>query len=146
MTAADRGEEPLFLQALPQLHRLILGSDSLKHLGFTKTQLIVLISVGRRKQLHMGQIAEYISSSKEQATRAVAPLVDRGLLERHSDPDNRTHVCVTLTAAGRALMDQCREDFTAELEERLDKSLSPEEREALARAVTTLIRLLDKVV
>ena len=52
----------------------------------------------------MKEAASYISSSKEQATRAVAPLVDKGLMERYTDSANRNYVHIQLTETGRMLV------------------------------------------
>ena len=68
---------PVF-STLSLLHRLVLTSQARKDSGFTRTQLIIVYALAARGELNMSQIADFIGASKEQATRAVAPLVDAG--------------------------------------------------------------------
>ena len=94
----------------------------------------------------MAQVAAYLSSSKEQATRSVAQLVDDGYVAREQGADNRTMVYIQLTDKGRELLDRWRVEFRSRLAARLDARLTPGEQEELARSLYSLLCLLDKVV
>lgn len=143
-TVQDSDEVPL-LAALPVIQRLIMSSFNMKTFNYTKTQLTIFSVLSQHESLTMTQIAEYISSSNEQATRAVAPLVDAGYVERFIEPDNRTKVHVRLTPAGEAYIAERTKEYYACLKKRLENSLSPQDRKELAQAVNTIINIMDRV-
>ena len=133
------------LMALPLLYKQVMSSADLKQYGLTKTHIIILSSLGLRGTLRMSQIAEYISSSKEQATRAVAVLVDEGYVERLHDTENRTRIYVRLTEAGGAFLDRWREEMVKRLYHSLNDNVTPEEQEELQAAARSMIRILSKL-
>ena len=93
----------------------------------------------------MSQLAAYLSFSKEQATRAAAPLVEAGLVERFAQLENRTRVFLRLTADGKNLADELRAQFSSQLKARVSASLSEPEQLELREAAETLVRLLSKI-
>ncbi len=140
----DAEEEPL-IAALPLLYRLVLASANPKRLGLTKTQLIIMLSLAHFGTLRMSQIADFISSSKEQATRAVAPLAEEGYVCRSNDPENRTYIEIRLTQAGRAFMDQWHCSLLDQLNSRLDRDITDGERDELRQASMSIVRILSKL-
>lgn len=130
---------------LPQLWRLVLTPKSHRDYGYTKMQLVILNALAARGTLNMSQIAEFIGASKEQATRAVAPMVDAGLAERIVPEENRTQVKVRLTDAGCEFMRGYFRSVQTRIHERLDASLTPEERAELRSSLETAAELLMKV-
>ena len=138
-------EDILLLLSLPQVHWMTISNADLRQFSFTKTQLIIMTALYRRKTLNMTQVANFIASSKEQATRAVAQLVDKGYLTRSTDPANRTYVCVSLTEQGRQVMELCCGVFMKNLGQRLSERLTAEERESFHASLDSLLTLLDKI-
>lgn len=144
MAAYPEDELPL-LRLLPLSHRIISLTDFKKEFGLTKSQIILLIALHYRGSITMGQAAEYILSTKEQATRTVAGIVDQGLAERFILPENRTHVYLRLTEKGQTEMDAIRRESQRKMKERIDRSLNEEEKMQLRDAMNTFITLLNKV-
>lgn len=138
-------QELSLLATLPLIHRLVLSTGERSEVIHTKTQLIIFIILSLRGSLTMTEIAGYISSSREQATRAVAPLADAGYVERYTDPKNRTRIHIRLTDMGKAYWEERREGMRAVMERRLKDSLSEEECTELEQAAATMIRLLRKI-
>jgi len=138
-------EELPILRMLPLTQRLFSLADLKKHYGLTKSQIVIMIALLYRESVTMSMIAEYMSSSKEQATRVVAGLVDNGLVERFEHSENRTRVYVRLTEAGKSYMKKCRTELYAQLHEKVDVVLSAEEKEQLHLALNTAVALLSKV-
>ncbi len=134
------------LRSLPLMHRLLRLIFTGERERFTKTQFYILITLFVRPSLSMTQICEHIGASKEQATRAVAPLADDGLVQRKVSPQNRTKVYVSLTPEGRALVQELITRCGDKLNERMDERLTPDEREALRMHLTESAALLEKVV
>ncbi len=145
MNCESGSEEIPLLSILPQLQRLTNSCFKLQESNFTKTQQTIFTVLSRRESLTMSQIAEFISSSNEQATRAVAPMADAGYVERFIEPDNRKRVHIRLTPTGRSYLEERNRAYYANLRKRLDESLSPEDRQELRLAVNTIIRILDQV-
>ncbi|MBQ3261599.1 MAG: MarR family transcriptional regulator [Oscillospiraceae bacterium] len=145
---AIESEEPRLnmLRALPLMHRLLRLILAGERDRFTKTQFYILITLHRRSPLTMTQIGELIGASKEQATRAVAPLADEGLVQREVSPQNRTKVYVSLTAEGRALVQELTARCGEKLDERMNEHLTAEEREALQMHLAEIASLLEKAV
>lgn len=146
MEKQDFGVEALpLLAALPMIHRLVMSSGERSKAIHTKSQLIIFIILSLWESLTMTEIAGYISSSREQATRAVAPLADAGYVERYTDPRNRTRIHIRLTAVGRSYWAECREKMRDMIDQRLKASLSAAECQELEQAAATMIRLLRKL-
>jgi len=138
-------ELPL-LSVLPQIHSLVMSCADLRSYGFTKSQLIIFAALAHSGRLRMTQVAVILSSSKEQATRTVAQLVDDGYVAREQGMDNRRMVYVRLTDKGQELLDRWCVEFRRRLAARLDARLAPGEQEELAQSLHSLLALLDKVV
>lgn len=138
-------EEIRLLMLLPLINRTILSASGIRELGYTKTQLTILAALALRDSLTMSQIAGFISSSKEQATRAVAPLVDHRLAERFTDPENRTHIHIRLTDKGSEFMQLCFSGFKRNLRSQLENKVTPEEQQELFACVDSLLRILGRL-
>lgn len=139
------GEEIPLLHLLPIMQRLVQLTDAHKKYGLTKSQVVVLLVLHYQESATMSEVAQYMSSSKEQATRAVAVLCDHGLVERFVLPVNRTHVYIRFTEAGYKFMKQFGEQLRAEMAKRLETSLTAEEIQTLRRSVQTSVDILSKV-
>ena len=132
------------LEVFPICQKLVMNSVNLKEPRLTKTQLYILLSLIGKPRLTMSQLAAYIASSKEQATRAVAPLVEHGYVERVHDPENRTLVYIQLTDAGRHFLQTEKEQIRRSLTNRIS-SLSEDDREEFQKSVSTTLRILKKL-
>ena len=141
-------EEPRLsmLRALPLMHRLLRLIFVGERERFTKTQFYILITLYHQSPLTMTQIGEHIGASKEQATRAVAPLADEGLVRREVSSKNRTRVYVSLTETGCALVQDLIARCSEKLEARMNERLTAEEREALRMHLSESAALLEKAV
>ena len=143
MDIVESEEVPL-IQVLPLVYRLVMGNTDPHRHGFTKSQFLVLAVLYRRGSLHMTQIAEYLSSAKEQASRVVSPLAEAGLVERSIDPENRTRVCVSLTEKGRESIDR----YIAEMKRRINDKLGcleESDRTELFTAAASMVTILSKL-
>ena len=134
------------LRALPLMHRLLRLIFTGERERFTKTQFYILITLFHRAPLTMTQIGELIGASKEQATRAVAPLADEGLVQREVSPRNRTRVYVSLTEDGRVLVPELLGRCGKRLDACLSERLTAQERESLRTHLEESAALLEKAV
>ena len=145
MQRDSSGDNTQLLALLPLISKTVISASSLRESGYTKSQFLIISALSLNDNLTMGQVAGYISSSKEQATRAVAPLVEHGLVERFVDPENRTHIHIRLTAKGNEFMEACRARFKKNLHAQLDDTVTPDEKAELFSAIDSLLRILGKL-
>ena len=138
-------EEVPLLYLLPILQRIVRLTDAHKEYGLTRSQVIVLVALCTRESVTMSEVAQYMSSSKEQATRAIAPLCDQGLVERFEIPENRTLVCIRFSEKGKNFMKMFEARLRTEITAKLHASLSDAEINALRTSICTAVELLSKV-
>ena len=143
---AAASEELSLLRTYLQLQKVVLSGIDKKQFRHTKTQFIILTVLALRGPLYMSQIAQYISSSNEQATRAVAPLADEGLVERTIHPDNRKHVYVSLSEQGREYVDETLSEVHSSAQKAILNALDPEEAEKMKDAMNVILEALSKIV
>lgn len=108
----------------------------------TGTQRLVLLTSAVSGAMTMTQLSEAIVCSKEQATRAVAPLVQQGYLQRHYDPKNRTRVFIQLTDQGAVRLQKQLESCAMPLRERF-AALDHESRQQLLSAFAAVYDFLS---
>lgn len=145
MYVSEEGRDFSLLRILPMLLKVILSCWDRAKYPYTKSQLILLIALLWKDSVTMKEAASYLSSSKEQATRAVAPLVESDLVERYTDPANRSYVHIRLTETGRALVLEILGNLYDNINELFDQSITYEEKLELRDALKACIRILDKV-
>lgn len=97
--------------------------DLYRKLGLTVGGWRTLSLIGRYEPIHPSSIAERTSVDADKVTRAVDRLVNRGLVARKVDKEDRRRVVLTLTARGRrvhAELDHVRRVVEAEFLSVLD--------------------------
>jgi len=72
----------------------------------TSPQLRVLVLIARRGPRTLGDVAAELGVHASNATRLSDKLVQAGLVERREDPEDRRYVRLTLTRAGRRLVER----------------------------------------
>lgn len=106
------------------------------------TLLATLGTISRHGPLTPSELAERERIQRPTATRLLARLEDPGYIARTPDPQDGRSSLVSVTAAGRALLDELRHRKDAFLARRL-RTLSAEERATLRRAADILERMLE---
>lgn len=92
----------------------------------------------------MSKLSKFIASSKEQTTRAVAPLVKEGLVERYVDEENRRYVYIRLSDQGIRMIQEAKQSFIRHLKLSFDR-LSEDDLDELKQAAETTLRILKKL-
>jgi DNA-binding MarR family transcriptional regulator len=106
-------------------------------LSLTQIKLLHLLDAGADK-LTLKQGAELVGVSLPAASRLVDDLVQRGLLARHEDAEDRRMKRISLTDAGRSVVHQLHAARLSGLKQFVE-SLTDDEQRALADAVTKLL-------
>jgi DNA-binding MarR family transcriptional regulator len=108
--------------------------------ALSDTQLAALATLERHGAMSPGDLAEHEKVQPPSMTRVIAALVDWELVTRAAHPTDRRQVVLTVTPAGRSLVQKVRRRKEAWLARRLAE-LSPEERATLRAAAPILEKL-----
>jgi len=96
------------------------------------------LSLAGEACVRMGEVADALLFSSGAATKVLDRLVDRGLVERGADPDDRRTVLVGLTDDGRALFARAQRTHGDSIQEKVGPFASADER----RHVETFLKRL----
>ncbi len=108
-----------------------------KEHGLSTTQLNTLMRLYYHNACPVSEIGDHLGITNAATSQMVQRLVEQGLLERTEDPADRRVKQLTLTAKGRALIDQAIEARRRWLEE-LTTALPPEQQATIVTALTNL--------
>ena len=111
-------------------------------MGFSPSQGAALATIERHGPLTPSELAERERVQRPTVTRMLARLEEDGVVQRAADPADGRSFLVSLTPAGRALLNDVRTRKDAYLAQRL-QALTDEERAALDRAADVLEQLLE---
>ena len=132
------------MEIFPVVQKLLFNTIDLHSVSFTRTQMLILFALYSREHLNMSQTAAYIASSKEQTTRAVAPLVKEGYVTRFYMGDNRRKVYIRLTEQGQSFIEEEQRLVKERLSSKFNM-LSLEDQETFHHAVDDILKILRKL-
>jgi DNA-binding MarR family transcriptional regulator len=127
-----------------KLSRRLRPTPTARAAGLTPTRISVLLTVVREGQIRLSDLAEAEGINPTQLSRAVAHLVETGLVARSADEGDRRAAWLRPTAAGRKLTDRIRRERTDALNAALT-GLAPDERERIVTALTALEHLAEQL-
>ena len=148
LTMSDEKKEELvlsLLELLPNYFQYFNNFTDIKEKQLTKTQLRILLILSAQKSLSMSQLSERLCISREQATRAVAPLAHRNLVFRSTHDTNRRQLDVGLTNSGIALLAELKAEYIRHMEVSLSR-LSEEEKTLFTESLHNIIAIMAKMV
>ncbi|MBR6337992.1 MAG: MarR family transcriptional regulator [Ruminococcus sp.] len=145
MTENERKEyiNSLF-RIYPVCRKLVFDTFDKKKYGITRTQQVIMLTLGVNGSLTMSGLASKINTSNEQATRAVAQLVEKGFIERMHDSANRRIIRIKLTDEAKAFVEQIKREMHEDFLERFSV-FTDEELEELAKATNIIADKLTKM-
>ncbi|HLY49239.1 MAG TPA: MarR family transcriptional regulator [Solirubrobacteraceae bacterium] len=138
----DLDTAPRLRTVIGRLSRRLRATRAAREAGLTPTAIAVLLSVVRSGPTRLSELAEAEGINPTMLSRVVAGMVDDGLLERVSDPDDRRAAWVATTAAGRKLAQRMRGERTSAVNRALE-ALSEEQRQRLEEALPALESLAE---
>ena len=126
----------------PLSRKLVFDTFDKKKYDITRTQQIIMLSLCIEGTLTMSQLASKINTSNEQATRAVAQLVDKVI--RMQNPDNRRVINIRLTDEAMRFMEKMKNEI---LDDILGKfsSVSDSDMKKMKDALVFINSILKKV-
>jgi DNA-binding MarR family transcriptional regulator len=128
------------VQLVPVITRALFSaiSDLGNAFGLTPAQVKVLLQLGMRRQMTVGEIAAALSCSMPAASELVDRLVDAGHLLRASDPADRRRVLIAATPASERISTHLHELREAQIRYALEQ-LEPEERPTFIKSLEALV-------
>ena len=131
-------------EIFPICQKFLLNTIDIPSMDLTKTQILILFALSGGRSLNMSQLSSYLASSKEQATRAVSPLVQDEYVTRFRSDENRKMVYVKLTEKGNQLILQEKALVKEYLSKRFE-SLSKEDQELFHQSLSNIFTILKKL-
>ena len=128
---------PYRLSILAQLVSESLHDLYAQPYGLTVTQWRVTAALGRFAPLTASEVGQRIVMDKVAVSRAVAGLMERRLIERATDRDDRRRASLRLTARGKALHARIV-PIALDYEAKLYETLTSEERKTFDRLANRL--------
>lgn len=118
---------------------------NLTDLDLTKSQIKALLIIAHAEPfLSMGELAEKMCISREQASRVINPLADRNLINRRIHPGNRRQIDISLSESGKTCLESLQESYSRAMLTALDK-LTPEELQEFLSSIKIVIHTLEKI-
>lgn len=139
-------EEPIYslLELLPSYFQYFNNFTDIKERQLTKTQLRILLILSAYDSLSMSQLSEKLCISREQSTRAIAPLVHRQLVFRSTHDTNRRQLDVGLSNSGIRLLTDLKAEYIKRFDSSLAK-LSEEERALFIESLHNITEIMKKM-
>ena len=128
----------------PLCRKLVFDTFDKQKYGVTRTQQIILLALALEEKLTMSQLASKINTSNEQATRAVAQLVDKGFIERMQDNSNRRIINIRLTDKANEFIKKTKSEIMGDLLDQFN-GVSDEDMEKFHDAIIQIVKILKKV-
>ena len=107
------------------------------------SRILVLHELKHSGEINQSELQRRLAMEGALLTRFVKEMETAGLVTRRVDPRDNRFTLVTLTPAGRRLLDELS-TRTAELEVRLLEGLSEEERAGMVRCMKRMLQNLSK--
>ena len=142
LTKTDLETAARLRAVIGRLSRRLRPAPAAVAAGLTPTRSSVLLSVVREGRIGLSDLAASESVNPTQLSRAIAQLVQDGLLERSSDEGDRRAAWVKPTPAGKRLAERIRRERTDALNAALGE-LPADERDRILAALTALEELAE---
>jgi DNA-binding MarR family transcriptional regulator len=113
------------------------------HLDLTMGQLRTLVVAASRQAVNVSTLAETLEVSKPTASTLVDQLVQRGLVERTEDAEDRRRTMVALSQAGSDLMARLRQEGPPERMAQWLEAMHPDDLAALTRGTQALADIVQ---
>jgi DNA-binding MarR family transcriptional regulator len=127
-----------------RLSRRLRPTPAAREAGLTPTRISVLLTVVRAGQIGLSDLAAAEAINPTQLSRAVAQLLEAGLVERSADQGDRRAAWVKPTPAGKRLAERIRRERTDALNVALE-GLAENDRERIIAALDSLEHLAEQL-
>lgn len=109
--------------------------------GVTVGQCYAVLEIGLAGEISLIDLANLLNLDKSTMSRTVNNLVNRKLVDRYTDSDNRRYVKLILTEQGRVVFDKINATFDLYLNN-VFETISESKREQVTESIEILIGAL----
>ena len=147
--ASGKARDELIQRVVGSLDRIYRGtgyqvSEEWLHIPLTMPQVRVLLVLQAEQRMRMSTLASALGITFSGATGLVDRLVERELVERQADPEDRRTVVCCLTHQGQELAERLLQTRHLRWEERL-RPLAKKELEQVAAAMELIVNAAQRV-
>ncbi|MGA0542442.1 MarR family winged helix-turn-helix transcriptional regulator [Neotabrizicola sp. VNH66] len=114
--------------------------DECAEFGLTPVQYAALVAIGAQEVTDATRISSMIAFDRSTIGSVLDRLEKRGLIERRESQEDRRQRLISLTDAGRQLLEDCK-DAVERVQNRIVGVLNREERETFLRLMSRIVRL-----
>lgn len=107
-------------------------------------QMHTLMTVHKHQGATMGALSEQMMMTRQQMTKIIDGLVERQLVERQTDPENRRQVLVTISDQGERYLDEMARRKADRMRRMLD-AVEDADVDRLLEAIRTFKDVLGKI-
>lgn len=128
--------QPTLLYVMKQVELAVRArlDDIVRPAGISALQYTALTVLERHPDLSSAQLARNSFVTAQSMADMIVTLQERGLIERHRDPDDRRRLVLALTSDGKKLLNRYRPKVAA-LEEEMLAPLSARQASELRRSL-----------
>ena len=130
--------------AIGRLARQLRTTAAAREAGLTPSAISILLNTARNAPIRMSELAESEGINPTMLSRVVGGLVDKSLLERTADIEDRRAAWVSITSQGRRLTQRMKSERTEAVNAAMEE-LSGEERRSIERALPALEALAEQL-
>lgn len=116
----------LMYEIYPISRKIVFDTFDFGENILTRTQQIIIMALSVHQTLSMSALAKKINTSNEQATRAVAQLVEKGFINRCKNQLNKRIINISLTEKAHDFLEETKANIHDELVRKFD-NISDEE-------------------
>jgi DNA-binding MarR family transcriptional regulator len=130
--------------AIGRLARRLRTTAAAREAGLTPSAISILLNTARNAPIKMSELAESEGINPTMLSRVVGGLVEKGLLERTADAEDRRAAWVSITSKGRRVTQRMKSERTEAVNAAMDE-LSTEERRRIELALPALEALAEQL-
>jgi DNA-binding MarR family transcriptional regulator len=130
-----------------KLHKSVFLLDKLadktlkESFGMSASQFRILLAIGSQTEISQKDIADYWEMTEAAVSRMLNPLIDKKLIIRSENRDNRSKNCLKLSRIGLATLENCIKTVDTENAE-LYAALTQTEKKALETGLNKILKKL----
>ena len=119
------------------------SSERLVRMGISMAQVHILYTLERNGEMAMSRLADVLQVSLSNATGLIDRIEERGFVERTRVPEDRRVVLITVTDAGRRMLEEV-DAISAELLRSVFARIGRTQLAGVGRAIAELRRALEE--
>ena len=122
------------------MHALMREHAVPEKFGLNKTEVRALMALRHYERISMKKLGDGVGMPKGSFTQVIDKLVNAGVAERASNPQDRRMVMVNITSHGKEVATELDEDLRSYMKKKL-KALKEKEQEELWQALQTIQKI-----